>query len=142
MEQSPNFQLQGFVIPKFSFSEADSKYSTIDIQLYPTGKYNTSNGQYELIMPFTASAFVENQPNDKTEIITGLFKAFFLIDGKIQAASIPDYFYSNSLGIIYPFLRGFISNITLQAGTRLLILPVLNLMSLGDVLKKNTVVFE
>lgn len=142
MEQPPTFQLQGFGIPKFTFSEADPKYSTIDMQLIPTGKYNTSNGQFELIMPFTATATFENNPKDKQEIISGLLKAFFIIDGKPPLANIPEYFYGNSLGIIFPFLRAFISTITLQAGTRLLILPVLNLTSLGDNLKNSTLVFE
>ena len=55
---------------------------------------------------------------------------------------IPDFFNANSIAIVYPFIRAFVSTITLQAGLRLLVLPILNLNSLSATLKEQTTVLN
>lgn len=144
MEQ-PNpgaFQLQRFYIPKFSFEEADPKFNIIDINFYPTGIYNTSNGEYKLSMEFKAIASTEKPPKEYREVIKVDTESYFIIESKPTFENIPDFFYPNSLAIVYPYVRAFVSNITLQAGSRLLILPILNLNALAETLKKLTTVLS
>ena len=55
---------------------------------------------------------------------------------------IPDFFYPNSLAIIFPYIRAFVSTLTLQANVRPIVLPTVNLMGLTDMLRKETTVEE
>lgn len=58
---------------------------------------------------------------------------------KMGGEDIPDYFYANSIAIVFPYVRAFISTVSLQAGvTPAIILPTLNLSSLRDRLRDNT----
>lgn len=136
------FQLNKFVIPKFTFEEVDNPLMTIDIKLNPTGMYNTSNGDFQLVLVFTAFSIPENKDEESRLIISAALKAFYTLNQKPSFEEIPEYFYQNSIAIIFPYLRAFVSNMTLQAGSTLLILPLLNLMSLATILKENTQVFK
>ena len=40
---------------------------------------------------------------------------------------------------MYPYIRAFVSNLTLQANNRVMILETLNLTSLKSALKENTI---
>jgi len=53
---------------------------------------------------------------------------------------IPSYFYRNSVAILFPYLRAYISIITNQANTPPLVLPTMNLVSLEKPLKENTII--
>ncbi len=51
---------------------------------------------------------------------------------------IPEFFYNNSIAILFPYVRGYVSMVTTQANIPGIILPTLNLTSLGAELKRNT----
>lgn len=56
---------------------------------------------------------------------------------------IPEYFYSNSVAIIFPYLRSFVSMITMQANFgEPIVLPLLNLSAIGKVIKNDMKVVE
>lgn len=55
---------------------------------------------------------------------------------------IPNYFYANSLAIIFPYIRAFVSTITLQSNMHPIVLPTVNLMGLSEKLKRNTDVVD
>ena len=57
---------------------------------------------------------------------------------EIEFADIPPYFYSNSIAILFPYVRAFISNLSLQANFPPMILPTMNLSDLGEELKAHT----
>jgi preprotein translocase subunit SecB len=140
--QPANFQLQGFNIPKVYFEEPESNFSIVDIRLEPSGTFNTSNGDYSLSINFAAIAKDEKQNDQQKTIIDGILKASYKIEQVDSSTEPPDFFYQNSLAIIFPYIRAFISNITLQSGNRLLIIPLLNLTGLSETLKKNTKFFK
>ncbi|MBK7039827.1 MAG: protein-export chaperone SecB [Bacteroidetes bacterium] len=52
---------------------------------------------------------------------------------------IPTFFYKNCIAIIFPYLRAFLSTLTLQANVKPLILPLMNLSGLEKPLIENTV---
>ena len=47
-------------------------------------------------------------------------------------------FISNSIAILFPYVRAFVSTLTLQANIKPILLPTLNLSSLQDILRENT----
>jgi preprotein translocase subunit SecB len=67
-----------------------------------------------------------------------VLKATFSFDQDLELKDIPDYFYRNSLGIIYPYLRAFVSTITFQANLKPpMILPLFNLTELERSFREN-----
>jgi len=51
---------------------------------------------------------------------------------------IPDFFYKNSIAILFPYVRAYISLVTTQANVPGIILPTHNLSSLEEKLRNNT----
>ncbi|MDO4714955.1 MAG: protein-export chaperone SecB [Bacteroidales bacterium] len=57
--------------------------------------------------------------------------------------AIPRYFYLNALAILFPYVRAFISTLTLQANVQpTILLPTLNLESMNEELEANTKVVD
>ena len=51
---------------------------------------------------------------------------------------IPDFFYKNSIPILFPYVRAYISLVTTQANVPGIILPIYNLSGLEEELRNNT----
>ncbi len=108
--------------------------NSLDIAFSPFGKFISKKSVFELKFKVAAhngevaDAFVE------IECI-----AFFKFEDGLQFENIPTYFYRNSIALIFPYVRAFISTVTLQANIPPIILPTMNLSSLEIPLKENTV---
>jgi len=145
MEKVPNasFKITDFKISSFSFEEPDGKYNTLDIEFAPSGIYNSSTGLYQLTLGFVTIARKEeiaNETADYKVVMKAHFEATFSFEEIIDIKDFPEYFYANSIAISFPYLRSFISTLTLQANVKLIMLPTLNLNSLSLKLKDNTLV--
>lgn len=56
---------------------------------------------------------------------------------------IPEFFYSNSIAIMFPYLRAFVSLVTMQANFgEPIVLPLLNLSAIGQTVKNDMKVVE
>lgn len=137
-----SFQLQGFQIPEFSLGLIHNGGNNIDIELGAGGTYNTKTGLYLLNLSFIIKAINPENIEDKKEFIKGVLVGTFKISDAPAFENIPEYFYQNSIAIVFPYVRAFISNLTLQAGLPVLNLPLLNLVKVSKDLKGNTTVFK
>ncbi len=135
------FSFQKFQILKFSFSEPLTDEGEIGLEFSPSGKYFPSTGIFEIHMDFGASQIL-SKDKPGTPIIDAYYIATFLFEESIPFESIPSFFYVNSIAISFPYLRAFISTLTLQANVKLLMLPLMNLTGLEANLKENTKVAE
>lgn len=63
----------------------------------------------------------------------------FVFSEQIELCNIPGFFYPNSIAIIFPYIRAFISTLSLQANMNPIIIPTMNLTSLQEELKNNTI---
>ncbi len=127
-----------FIHYQFEKIEIDLNKNTsneINISFEPKGKFDPNHSTFELIINFVAF-------NDKPEnpFISILCKALFEFEQNIEFDDIPSYFYRNSIAIVFPYIRAFVSTVTLQANIPPLILPTMNLSSLEEPLKQNTVI--
>lgn len=113
--------------------------SSVDFQFLPKGIYNKDTGVFCLYLNFIANA--DNGYNKK-EIINIECYAEFEFNAALSLEEIPSYFYPNSIAILFPYVRSFISTITLQANMPAIILPTMNLTNLQNKLKENTTVSE
>jgi preprotein translocase subunit SecB len=127
-----SFRLEGYRFEKVNM-DLSANPGQIGINIVPSGVYNPSNGQYDLSFVFQALRQTDNQA-----FITILCKARFVFREPVLLEEIPDYFYLNSIAILFPYVRAFVSIITLQANINPLMLPTMNLASLQETLKKNT----
>lgn len=132
------FSFENFKIVSFSLSEPTENHESISITINPTGKYYTGNGVFEQTIDF-----VSFEEGDFKKIIAeAKIIAVFTFENPISFSEIPNFFYLNSIAIVFPYIRAFISSLTLQANIKPLILPVLNLTGLDKPLKENTIVLE
>lgn len=120
-----------FVKASLDFNIPDN--ATLNIEICPSGVYHQSEGRY--ILDFVVSVDCEES---KTEVVNVNCRAVFLFSEHLQLQQIPAFFFPNSLAIVYPYVRAFVSTITLQANVRPIILPTVNLMGLTDELRNNT----
>ena len=68
------------------------------------------------------------------EVISVNCQAEFMFESARTLEDIPDYFYANSIAILFP------STVSLQANIPPIIIPTLNLSPLKDYLKANTII--
>ena len=108
----------------------------LDLSFSPSGVYETEKSIYYLRFAFSAT-----QGEDAVAIVKVVCEATFEFKEAIEMTNIPDYFFPNCLAIVFPYVRAFVSSVTLQANlVTPILIPTLNLMGLQSVLKENTVV--
>lgn len=131
-----------FKFDSYSFTKATVDFNIpndaeLNISFLPKGIFYAKEARYELMFDVNVSY---NQT--KIQVIGISCVASFTFEPKINIDDIPDYFYPNSLAIVFPYIRAFISTITLQANVRPIVLPTVNLMGLTEELKKQTTIKE
>ncbi len=131
--QKAAFSFENFKVSEFSYNENNDNGSILKIGLEPSGIYNSKTGEFILKLIFVS----HNENNNENLIFQLKSIAVFKFDSNIEYSNIPSYFYKNAIAIMFPYLRAFISTLTLQANTKLLKLGLMNLSGLEVSLKEN-----
>jgi len=127
------FRLADFKINSFNFINDDKlKSDEIIVDFLPKGEFDKKKNRFNLHIEFKAS-------NDKTkeDFLQVNIVGIFVFENIKSMDDIPAFFYKNAIAILYPYLRAFVSNVTLQANIMNLILPTMNLSALEPVLKES-----
>ena len=109
--------------------------SEFNIDFIPEGKYYPSTNKY--LLEFTFKANIDSSESDNILIHCVAEYEFQNVSNKEE---IPSFFYANSIAILFPYIRAFVSTVTLQANVKPLMLPTMNLSSLNSDLANNTTV--
>ncbi|MDM1505372.1 protein-export chaperone SecB [Myroides odoratimimus] len=128
------FSFIDFKVKEFSFRDNDNTNNELSLSLKPRGEFDLNTNRFKLFLAF--DTFI-----DEEEFIKAIFEFNFQIETS-QSGDIPSFFYKNSLGIAFPYIRSFISTLTLQAGISPLILPLLNLGGLEKEYIENVKIIE
>lgn len=131
MENKAAFSLENYYFSKVDINLENKKSNDIQISFAPSGKFIAESFSYELKFIFNALT------NDSQFIIIECI-AKFNFENVNSFDEIPTYFYRNSIAIIFPYVRAFISTVTLQANIPPVVLPTMNLSSLEKPLRENT----
>lgn len=130
-------KLAEFRLNSYAFTKAHLDLSEeqmqLDLSFEPSGVFYTTEKYYELNLVFRAV-----DCKTKKTIVETECKAQYEFRNEIAFEQIPDFFYANSIAIIFPYIRAFISTLTLQANFVPIVLPTLNLTPLSQQLKSNT----
>lgn len=109
--------------------------ATLDMNFAPSGLFDQAKKTFILSFAFKATC------NDKDIVFVNCI-AEFVFRNELNFDEIPEFFYGNSIAILFPYIRSMVSTVTLQANVQPLILPTLNLVSLKDHLKANSTVLN
>lgn len=132
--------LTTFAFKSYTFTNVEinmgnfSETSPLDLSFAPSGIYDKSAKTFFLRFVFTAT-----QGEDNTTIVKIVCNATFEFKESLDIDAIPEYFYPNSLAIVFPYVRAFVSSVTLQSNMVVpILIPTLNLTGLQSTLKANT----
>lgn len=131
------FKLDNYHFTKASLDFNIPNDAELNISFNPTGVFYTKDARYDLVFDVTVEC-VETG----TEVVKVSCEASFSFGNKVSIEDIPDYFYPNSLAIVFPYVRAFVSTISLQANVQPVVLPTVNLMGLTEKLKGQTQIID
>lgn len=125
-----------FVKVEIYYDLAPNDDNELSIEFNPSGEFNTEKKLFILKIKFNA---YDESKGIKKSFIHTVISADFNFENITSLDDIPSYFYKNSIAIVYPYIRAFVSNLSLQANVGSFILPTLNLSMLENTLKENTI---
>lgn len=129
------FSIDKYVFEKVEINLENKKTDEINVDFDSKGIFYTKDSTFDLT--FTFIAFNDNAietPFVKIQCV-GTFK----FDNVNSLEEVPTFFYRNAIAILFPFVRAFVSMVTIQANIPPIMLPTMNLSSLDEPLKQNTV---
>lgn len=127
-----------FSLKTYKFSKASLDFNIPDkanlvVSFNPIGTYSQSTGVYQLHFDVLVECKETN-----SNVLKVTCEASFKFNKSLKLDEIPIFFYPNSLAILFPYVRAFVSTLSLQANVRPVMLPTINLMGLTDTLRENT----
>ncbi|MBR6250728.1 MAG: protein-export chaperone SecB [Bacteroidales bacterium] len=126
------FRLVDYKFTRASFDFVSlNKEGAWNINIEPSGIYDEAHHTYKLTFDFDAK--IGEQTSLSVKCV-----ANYEFERSLENNEIPEYFYANSIAIVFPYIRAFISTITLQANMPALVMPTYNLSSLKEKLRDNT----
>lgn len=128
------FRLENYFFDKVVLNLSSlQRETTFDIDFVPSGEFYADKDKYILTFVFTAK-----DDSTKEEVVNIRCVATFVFRDLNDAKDIPDYFFNNSIAILFPYVRAFVSTVTLQANVAPMVLPTLNLSDLRNILIAHT----
>jgi preprotein translocase subunit SecB len=131
--QKASFSITNYQFPKVIIDLEKHLNSDLNVNFETNGVYDSANSSFDLF--FTVKVSNNEQSAAFVEVSC---KGVFKFEEVNNFNEIPDFFYRNSIAILFPYLRAFVSMVTTQANVPGIILPTLNLSHLEHDLKNNT----
>ena len=131
------FNFAGYKIQSFSFRDTPAEFEKFPMQIEfsPGGIYDSANGTMEMEMGINIRRM--NAEVSVHDLIMIEVSALFIFKTPTALADLPTYFYRNSLAIIFPYLRAFVTTMTAIANIKPLILPLMNLSGIEEDFRNN-----
>ena len=124
-----------FTRAKIEFPTQSERNLDLNVKFIPKGEFIKNDSIFNLYLTVIISSSKDGVETNFVEV--NCFSEFIFSE-QINLCDIPGFFYPNSMSIIFPYSRAFISTLSLQANMNPIILPTMNLTSLQEELKNNT----
>lgn len=131
------FSLESFIFSKVELNFHPELSDELNLKFTPKGIYNQQEGTFLLTFVFEALTKTESE---NIPVVRVQCDSKFSFTDKPLFEELPVYFYRNSIAILFPYIRAFVTTVTTQANIRPIILPTMNLSSLEEPLIKATIV--
>lgn len=125
------FTLKSYRFLQVSMDFETQEGATLSVSFDPNGEYCKATGEYKLRL-------ITRVSSEEKEFISTTLQVVFGFTEPIELSEIPDFFYPNCMAIVFPYVRSFLSTLSLQANVPPIILPIINFSDLQGVLKRNT----
>ncbi len=136
MSQKAAFQLEKYLFSKVNIN-IDNKFNDkMSVDFIPSGVFIKEESKYQL--KFVFKAFYEELGPESPYVEIDCI-GYFSFEEVSSIEEIPSFFYRNAIAILFPYVRAFVSMVTLQANLSPVVLPTLNLSDLEQPLKENTI---
>lgn len=132
--QKAAFSIINYQFDKVEIDLSNHKNKELSVSFDTQGVYLKDIAQYELIFSVKVGHNNDDKSFAKVQCI-----GKFAFENVSQLEDIPEFFYRNSIAILFPYVRAYISLVTTQANVPGIILPTYNLSNLGEELIKNTI---
>ena len=129
--KAATFTLKSYRFLQVSMDFETQEGATLSVSFDPNGEYCKATGEYKLRL-------ITRVSSEEKEFISTTLQVVFGFTEFIELSEIPDYFYPNCMAIVFPYVRSFLSTLSLQANVPPIILPIINFSDLQGVLKRNT----
>ncbi|MCG9881274.1 MAG: protein-export chaperone SecB [Bacteroidia bacterium] len=131
--QKAAFSIINYQFDRVQIDLNNHKSKDLALSFETKGLYDNEKSTFEL-------QFVVNVANNEAEnpFVEVSCKGNFKFENVTSFEEIPDFFYRNSIAILFPYVRAYLSLVTTQANVPGVILPTLNLSNLETELKNNT----
>lgn len=130
------FKFVKFQIPNFTYNHSNLNDTTLKLLFSPQGSFNEGEGIFEIELNLKGV----DETNPDNTIIDIKCISVFKFENVLNINEIPDFFYKNAIAIAFPYIRSFISTLTIQANTGTILLGLMNLSNLEQPLRDNTTV--
>lgn len=127
------FKLTQFVVEEFSIKRNPVKQGKIDFKIKPSGLIDENQKLFKLILDIQ---IIDSAASFNINLIA---LGFFEFKEVKTPETLSNYFYTNAPALIFPYIRAYVSSITALSGLKAVNLPVMNLSSLKEDLKANTI---
>jgi len=132
--KSSSFQFKGYRIERSLIELKSTEIGeNFSISFNTKGIVNKAESTYQLSLTVYIKD-KEDTINIEVDIVS-----FFVFDSQIEKDQLDKLFYMNAPAIIFPYMRSYITTLTVLSGIDPVILPTLNLSALGKELEENTV---
>ena len=132
--QQAAFSIVNYQFDKVNIDLEHQQTDELNLGFETKGVFINDSKKFELI--FVVQVKNDNAPNPFISIrCKGLFK----FENISSFEEIPDFFYRNSIAILFPYVRAYLSLVTTQANIPGIILPTMNLSNLEGELRENTI---
>ncbi len=131
--QKAAFSIINYQFDKVQIDLNNHKSKDLALAFETKGLYDNENSTFELQFVVNVSNKVAENP-----FVEISCKGNFKFENVSSFEEIPDFFYRNSIAILFPYVRAYLSLVTTQANVPGIILPTLNLSNLETELKSNT----
>lgn len=135
MSENSKFQFKGYKVTKSIFDfETIPSLEEIKIGFNLSGSVINTNNQFVLNL----GIHITNEGRTSNILVESQAVYSFDDDLKVDKTNdLNDLFYLNSIALLFPHIRAYITALTSLSGNAPLILPTLNISSLKDDLKEN-----
>jgi preprotein translocase subunit SecB len=132
--QQAAFSINNYRFNKVNIDLSNHKSNDLSLSFETKGLYLEKQSKFELT--FVVKVF--NKELEETPFVTVQCVGLFDFENVTNFNEIPNFFYRNSIAILFPYVRAYVSLVTNQANIPAVILPTLNLSHLESDLKSNT----
>ncbi len=131
--QQAAFSILNYQFDKVNIDLDQHKKDELNLGFETSGVFSNDEKKFELIFSVKIKNNTEAEP-----FVSIRCKGLFGFENVNSFEEIPDFFYRNSIAILFPYVRAYLSLVTTQANVPGIILPTLNLSSLEKDLRDNS----